>query len=66
MSQAQPPSDSERSGGLDERVAELKRRIKILEGLGDEELGSFTRLDWIACIALGGVLPLIILYWGAP
>jgi hypothetical protein len=66
MSQGQPPSDSEQSGRLDERVAELSRRIEILESLGEEEFGSFTRLDWIACILLGGVLPLILLYWGAP
>jgi len=65
MSQELPPTDSTRSGDLDERVAELKKRIEVLEGLGDEELGSFTRLDWAACILLGGVLPLIVLYWGA-
>ena len=52
MSQELPPTDSTRSGGLDERVAELKKRIEVLEGLGDEELGSFTRLDWAACILL--------------
>lgn len=65
MDEAQPPTESTRTG-LNERVTELKRRIEILEGLDDEELGSFTRLDWAACILLGGVLPLIVLYWGAP
>lgn len=65
MGEAQPSTDSERTG-LNERVTELKRRIKILESLGDKELGSFTRLDWAACLLLGGLLPLVVLYWGAP
>ena len=50
----------------DIRVAELKERIEVLNDLGDAELGSFTRLDWIACIVLGAILPLLVLYWGAP
>ena len=66
MSQAKPPPEATRSEGLDDRVTELTRRIEILEGLGDEELGTFNRLDWAACLLLGGLLPLILLYWGTP
>ena len=66
MNQAKAPPETTSSEGLDERVAELTRRIEILEGLGDEELGTFNRLDWAACLLLGGLLPLILLYWGAP
>ena len=48
------------------RVAELENRIGIIAGLGDEELGSWTRLDWILCTLLGAVLPLLVMYWFAP
>ncbi|MFP6639506.1 MAG: hypothetical protein VCC04_04615 [Myxococcota bacterium] len=65
---AQEPSkrDAANLDVVDIRVAELKERIEVLNDLGDAELGSFTRLDWIACILLGAILPLLVLYWGAP
>ena len=64
MGQAQPPNDP--ANAEERRVAELHERIDILNGLGESELGKFTRLDWIACILLGAIVPLIVLYWGAP
>ncbi|MDE0884181.1 MAG: hypothetical protein OSB70_01470 [Myxococcota bacterium] len=49
-----------------QRVAELEQRIRVLSELGDAELGEFTRLDWVLLLGLGAVVPLIVLYWGAP
>jgi len=48
------------------RVAELEERIELIAGLGDEDLGSWTTLDWILCTLLGAVLPLLVMYWFAP
>ena len=48
------------------RVAELEERIEVIAGLDDEDLGTWTTLDWIACTLLGAVLPLLVMYWFAP
>ena len=48
------------------RVTELENRIEIIAGLGDDELGAWTRLDWILSTLFGAVLPLLVMYWFAP
>lgn len=58
-SEAQP----RRAG--DARIAELVRRIEILEGLDEERFGAFTRLDWWICTALSVALPVVLLWWFA-
>jgi len=46
----------------DHRIAgDLERRIEIIEALGDAELGKFTKLDWLLCIAGSVVIPAILL-----
>jgi hypothetical protein len=48
-----------------DRVAELERRIRILEDLDDATLGRFSGWDWWVC-ALGGlVAPIAALWWFA-
>ena len=38
---------------------DLEQRIDRMQNMGDEELGTFTRLDWIALIVFAIVLPVI-------
>ena len=38
---------------------DLERRIEIIEGLDDRELGTFSKLDWAFLIILSLVIPLI-------
>jgi|ETNmetMinimDraft_26_1059896.scaffolds.fasta_scaffold162181_2 hypothetical protein len=66
MGEESAAGDQAKKFAEESRVAELGERIEILKGLGDRELGSFLLLDWIACIFIGVILPLILLYWGAP
>ncbi len=43
----------------------LERRIEVIEMLGNAELGSFTKWDWLLCITGAVVVPAIILWWFA-
>lgn len=38
---------------------DLEQRIEKIQGMGDAELGAFTRLDWIILIVFSVVLPVI-------
>jgi len=40
-------------------VLDLEQRIDQMQNMGDEELGTFTRLDWILLIIFAVVLPVI-------
>ena len=49
--------------GEQAQVAELQRRIELLEAGEHEEFGAFTRMDWIACILGSIVIPVAIVLW---
>jgi hypothetical protein len=49
--------------GVDARVAELEQRIETLERLDDATFGSFTALDWVACILGALVVPFLCVMW---
>jgi len=38
---------------------DLEQRIDRMQNMGDEELGTFTRLDWILLTVFAIVLPVI-------
>jgi len=38
-------------------VLDLEQRIDKMQAMGDEELGTFKRLDWIILIVIAIVLP---------
>jgi len=38
---------------------DLRKRIDIMQDMGDEELGTFSRLDWIILIVFAIVIPVI-------
>ena len=40
-------------------VLDLEQRIDKVRDMGDEELGTFNRLDWIILIVFAIVLPVI-------
>jgi hypothetical protein len=40
------------------RIAELERRIAILEAEPDDRFGRFTRADWLVVWTIGVALPL--------
>ena len=40
-------------------VLDLEQRIDKLQNMGDAELGTFTRLDWLILIVFAIVLPVI-------
>lgn len=40
-------------------VGDLEQRIDTMQNMGDEELGTFNRLDWIILIVFSIVIPLI-------
>jgi len=42
-----------------DRVLDLEQRIDRMQNMGDEELGTFTRLDWIVLTVFAIVLPVI-------
>jgi len=46
-----------------EHVADLKQdleqRIDIMQNMGDEELGTFSRLDWVILVVFAIVIPVI-------
>ena len=41
-------------------VSDLERRIDAMQDMGDAELGTFTRLDWILLILISIVIPAIV------
>ena len=43
-------------------VEDLERRIEELEALDNSDVGSFTALDWLICIAGFVVIPAIALW----
>ena len=43
-------------------VADLERRIDAMQNMGDAELGTFTRVDWIVLILISIVIPAIVLW----
>jgi hypothetical protein len=42
-------------------VLDLEQRIDKIQGLGDEELGTFNRLDWVILVIFAIILPAIAL-----
>ena len=40
-------------------VLDLEQRIDKMQNMGDEELGTFNRLDWIILVVFAIVLPVI-------
>jgi hypothetical protein len=40
-------------------VLDLEQRIDKMQSMGDSELGTFTRLDWIVLIVFAIVIPVI-------
>jgi len=38
---------------------DLQKRIDMMQNMGDEELGTFNRLDWILLIVFAIVIPVI-------
>ena len=40
-------------------VLDLERRIDKLQRMGDDELGSFGRLDWLILILIAIIIPVI-------
>lgn len=42
-------------------VADLERRIDAMQNMGDPELGTFNRFDWILLILISIVIPIIAL-----
>ena len=48
------------------RVAELRDRIRGLDAQPEEDFGRFTRWDWICCVVIGILLPLLAVWIWAP
>lgn len=44
---------------VDDLVLDLEQRIDMMQNMGDEELGTFTRLDWIILTVFAIVIPII-------
>jgi hypothetical protein len=40
-------------------VLDLEQRIDMMQNMGDEELGSFNRLDWILLVVFAVIIPVI-------
>jgi hypothetical protein len=40
-------------------VIDLQQRIDTMQDMGDEDLGTFNRLDWIILIVFAIVVPVI-------
>ena len=40
-------------------VLDLEQRIDMMQNMGDEELGTFNRLDWFILVVFAIVLPVI-------
>ena len=44
----------------DDVIADLERRIDTMQNMGDAELGTFRRFDWILLILVSIVVPTIV------
>jgi hypothetical protein len=42
-------------------LADLERRIDRMQDMGDDDLGTFGRLDWIILVVIAIILPVIAL-----
>jgi hypothetical protein len=40
-------------------VLDLERRIDLMQNMGDEELGTFNRLDWVILTVFAIIIPII-------
>ena len=45
------------------QVAELHRRIRLLEAEDDADFGAFTAVDWLVCVLGALVIPALVLLW---
>ena len=45
------------------QVAELQRRIRLLEAEDDGDFGAFTAVDWLVCVLGAVVIPVLVLLW---
>ena len=43
-----------------ELISDLEKRIDTMQNMSDAELGSFSRYDWLALIAISIVIPVIV------
>ncbi|MGH9750565.1 MAG: hypothetical protein ACRD6R_11660, partial [Candidatus Polarisedimenticolia bacterium] len=52
-------------GGGDgaETVAELRRRLRLIEEAGEAAFGPFTAADWTICVVLFVLLPALLFAW---
>jgi hypothetical protein len=41
-------------------VLDLEQRIDKMQNMGDSELGSFNRLDWVVLILFSIVIPVVL------
>ncbi|MDH5621142.1 MAG: hypothetical protein OEY74_03595 [Gammaproteobacteria bacterium] len=41
-------------------IADLERRIDTMQNMGDAELGTFSRVDWIVLVIISIVIPVIV------
>jgi len=44
---------------VNDLTLDLERRIDAMQNMGDDELGTFNRLDWIILIVMAIVIPVI-------
>ena len=54
-----------RRGERSRLAEELERRLVELEQAGDEELGRFTRWDWVLAVLTSLVIPYLVVWWFA-
>ncbi len=40
-------------------VIDLEQRINLMQDMGDEQLGTFNRLDWVILIVFAIIIPVI-------
>jgi hypothetical protein len=40
-------------------LLDLEQRIDTMQNMGDDELGTFTRLDWVILVVFAIILPVI-------
>lgn len=68
MGPAPPRSDAQRGDSRVREVilAELERRLSILETAEEDSFGRFTAIDWTVCVVLFALLPLLLVWWCAP
>ncbi len=45
------------------RVEDLERRIEELEAIDSASLGAFTTWDWVVCVVVGLIIPILALWW---